>query len=161
MEKITLNIGTGTAGPNLEKAKALLQLLTNAKPAETKTKKRIPGWGLRPGLAIGCKVTVRRKKAEELLKKLLLAIDNKIPISRFDRFGNLAFGIREYLDIPSIEYKPEIGIIGLEVAATFCRDGYRIKNRKIKHAKIPPRHSITKEEAIEFMKKNYGVSIEE
>lgn len=161
IEKVTLNIGAGAPGPKLEKAKALLIMLTDSKPCETKTKKRIPGWGLRPGLPIGCKVTLRRKRAEEMLAKLLQAVDNKLSPRQFDNFGNLAFGIKEYLEIPDIAYNPDIGIMGLEAAVTFCRQGYRIKKRKIKHARIPKCHLITKEEAINFIKEKYGAKVGE
>ena len=44
----------------------LLEKLTSCKPVETKTQKRVPGWGLRPGLAIGCKVTVRDRFAKSI-----------------------------------------------------------------------------------------------
>ena len=50
IEKITLNIGAGKPGPELEKGKMLLEKITGAKPCETMTKKRLPAWNLRPGL---------------------------------------------------------------------------------------------------------------
>ena len=75
IEKITLNIGAGKNEELLKKGLKLLNKITSTKPVETKTKKRIPGWGLRPGLAIGCKVTVR-KDCAQLLKRLVAAKDN-------------------------------------------------------------------------------------
>lgn len=159
VEKITLNIGTGKPGPGLEKATKLLQTITGSKPVETKTKKRIPTWEIRPGLPIGCKVTLRKKKALELLPKLLSAVENKLDPSKFDKEGNFAFGIKEYIDISGAKYDSSIGIIGLEVAVTLQRPGYRIKRRKLAKRKIKKRHSITKEEAIEFVAKNFGVKI--
>lgn len=161
IEKITLNIGTGGPGEPLEKALKLLNKISNMKPVETKAKKRIPGWGIRPGLSIGAKVTIRGKKAEDLLKKLLEAKGNKLSPKNFDKTGNLSFGISEYLDIPTIEYDMNIGIIGLEVAVTLMRPGYRIKLRSIKKRKIPLKHQITKQDAMEFMKKRFNLSIGE
>lgn len=161
IEKVTLNIGTGQPGPALEKAKILLKAITNRTPAETKTKKRIPGWSLRPGLTIGCKVTLRKKDAAELLKRLLAAIDNRISIRSFDKTGNFAFGVPEYLEIPKMEYIPEVGIIGLEVAVTLERPGFRIKKRSQKTKSIPLRHRITKEEAISYAKKEFKIIIKE
>jgi len=159
IEKITLNIGAGEAGPKLDRAVKLLQKITNAKPIKTKSHKRIPTWGVRPGLEIGCKVTLRKKKVE-LLKNLLIAADNKLKPSQFHN-GTFSFGVPEYINIPNVNYDPEIGIIGLEVAVTLERPGFRIKRRSIKTKKIPPKHTITKEEAIEFMKKNFGIEIGE
>ncbi len=159
IEKITLNIGVGQAGDKLEKAKKLLSNLTNKKPVQTTTQKRIPTWGLRPNLPIGVKVTLRDKQASLLLKKLLAALDNEISEKKFDKFGNFAFGIPEYIDIPDVPYDIDIGIIGLEVAVTLKRAGFRIKKRRIKPSKIKQSHMVTKKEAIDYLKDNYNVRI--
>jgi len=58
-----------------------------------------------------------------------------------------------------VEYDSTIGIIGLEVAVTLKRDGFRIKRRRINRARIPLRHKISKEESIEFIKHKFKVSI--
>ena len=81
--KITLNIGAGKNEDMLKKGLILLQKLTPVKPVKTKTSRRIPGWGLRPGLAIGCKVTVRAD-AKILLKRLLVAKENILLEKNFD-----------------------------------------------------------------------------
>jgi len=159
IEKITLNIGTGMPGPQLEKAKKLLNIITERQPIETKTNKRIPGWKLRPGLSIGCKVTLRGEKAKELLGRLLKAVGNKLNPKSFDNNGNISFGIAEYIDIPGVQYNMEIGIIGLSVSVTLSRPGLRIKNRPIKTKKIPERHRIKKAEAIEFIDRTYGTKV--
>lgn len=161
IEKVTLNIGTGGPGEPLEKALKLLNKITNMKPVETKAKKRIPGWGIRPGLSIGAKVTIRGKKAEELLNKLLEAKGNKLSPRNFDNKGNLSFGIEEYLDIPSVEYDMSIGIIGLEVAITLTRPGYRIKLRSIEKRKISKKHQITKQDAIKFIETKFNIKVGE
>ena len=161
IEKVTLNIGVGEARDKLEKAVKLLENITGSKAVRTKTMKRIPTWGVRPNLTIGAKVTLRGKKAEELFKRLIQAIDNKLNPRKFDNFGNFAFGIEEYILIPGVEYDINIGIIGLEVAVTLYRKGYRVKRRRINKGKIPMRHHILKEEAIEFIKNKFNVNMEE
>lgn len=57
IEKVTLNIGAGKDQNKLDKARLLLKAITGIEPVKTVTQKRIPGWGLRPGLPIGCKIT--------------------------------------------------------------------------------------------------------
>src|SRR3989338_4408910 len=99
IEKVTLNIGAGKDQARLEKGLLLLNNITGIKPVKTFTKKRIPEWGLRPGLPIGCKLTLRKKKAEELLTRLLDAKNNRLGEKQFDNEGNLAFGVHEYIDI--------------------------------------------------------------
>lgn len=115
---------------------------------------------MRPGLPIGCKVTLRRKNAIEILNRLLQAKDNKLKESQFDQNGNIAFGIEEYIDIPGVKYDPEIGIIGLEVCVTLERNGFRIKRRRIAKKMIPKKHMITKQESIDFMKKEFNIELE-
>jgi large subunit ribosomal protein L5 len=161
IEKVTLNIGAGKDQDRLEKARLLLKHITGIEPVKTVTNKRIPAWGLRPGLPIGCKITLRKKEAYDLLKRLLEAKDNKLRDSQFDVSGNIAFGIHEYIDIPGVKYDPKIGMLGLEVCVTLERPGYRIKKRRLRPAKVPKDHSLTKEGALEFMKKEFSVIIGE
>lgn len=161
IEKLTLNIGAGKEQLILEKGTQLLKNITGIPPVKTITQKRIAGWGLRPGLPIGCKITLRREKALELIKRLLAARNNVLSESNFDDYGNVSFGIHEYIDIPGVKYDPKIGIMGLQVSLTLQRPGFRIKKRKIMKKKIPPSHKIDREEAIGFLKKNFEIKIEE
>ncbi|PIN73780.1 50S ribosomal protein L5 [Candidatus Woesearchaeota archaeon CG10_big_fil_rev_8_21_14_0_10_45_16] len=158
VSKITLNIGAGKNEDMLKKGLKLLKKLSPLEPVKTMTQKRIPGWGLRPGLAIGCKVTVR-KSPEALLKRLLVAKENTLSINNFDGSGNFSFGIPEYIDIEGLEYDPDLKIFGLEVAVTLERPGYRVKKRRVHPAVVGKTHQITKEEAIGFVK-NLGVTVE-
>ncbi len=160
IEKVTLNIGAGKSPERLEKGVKLLEKISGRQPVKTFTNKRIPNWGLRPGLPIGCKITLRKTLAAETLKKLLAAKDNKLAIKQFDGEGNVAFGIHEYIDIPGIGYDPEVGIMGLEVCVTLERPGFRIKRRKISKRKLKA-HKITKDAAVEFMRENFGARIGE
>lgn len=161
IEKITLNIGTGSPGDKMEKAVKLLEKMTGAKAVQTTTKKRIPTWGIRPGLEIGAKVTLRGKKAEALLKRLLMANGNKLKRSKFDTWGNFSFGIQEYLNIPEVQYEANIGIIGLEVAVTLKRPGFAVKRRILRPKSIPAKHQVTKEEAIQFINNTFGTEVSE
>jgi large subunit ribosomal protein L5 len=156
--KLTLNIGAGKNEDMLKKGLVLLQKLTPLKPVKTLTSKRIPGWGLRPGLAIGCKVTVR-KNADALLKRLLVAKEEGLKEKCFDDHGNFSFGIPEYIDIEGLEYDPDLKILGLEVAVTLERAGYRINKRRIASKAIGKAHKIKKEDSINFVKENFGVEV--
>ncbi|MBR9698885.1 50S ribosomal protein L5 [Candidatus Woesearchaeota archaeon] len=161
IEKITLNIGAGKDQNKLDKAQLLLKHISGIDPVKTFTNKRIPSWGLRPGLPIGCKLTLRKEVAFELLKRLLEAKDHVLRESQFDGTGNISFGIPEYIDIPGVKYDPKIGIIGLQVCVTLERPGFRVKRRSLKRKKLGKKHDLTKEEAMEFMKKSFNVKIGE
>ncbi len=157
--KITLNIGAGKNEDMLKKGLKLLQKLTPQKPVTTFTQKRIPTWGLRPGLAIGCKVTIRNN-AQKILQRLLVAKKNTLEKKNFDTEGNFSFGVPEYIDIEGLEYDPELKIMGLEVAVTLERPGYRIKRRRVKPTLVGVHHRINQEEAMNFVKR-LGVEVHE
>ena len=160
IEKVTLNIGAGKDQARLEKGLVLLNAVTNATPIKTITNKRIQEWGLRPGLPIGCKLTLRKDRAIKMLPRLLVAIDNKLREKQFDNNGNIAFGIHEYIEIPGVKYDPKIGIMGFEVCVTLERPGYRIKRRRFMARRIPARHRISKQEAIDFITSNFNTKVE-
>ena len=161
VEKITLNIGAGKDQAKLEKGIKLISHIAGHNPVKTFTKKRIQEWGLRPGLPIGCKLTLRKKMAIELLKRLLEARDNVLQPTNLDNEGNVSFGIKEYIDIPGVKYDPDIGIMGLQVCITLKRNGFRVKYRSLKRHQIPKRHRIPKEDAIEFMKNMFNLKLGE
>jgi large subunit ribosomal protein L5 len=157
IEKITLNIGCGGAGEKLDKAKKLLEFLTEKKVVITTTRSRT-SFGMAKGRPIGCKVTLRGKNAEEFLKKALSAVDSKLSKNIFDKHGSFSFGIKEHIDIPGIRYDPEIGIFGMDVCVTLERPGFRVKRKKFP-GKIGKKHLIYPEEAMEWVVKNYKVEL--
>ncbi len=159
IEKVTLNIGAGKDQSKLDKGMVLIKTITGIEPIKTVTNKRIPGWGLRPGLPIGCKLTLRKEKALEILKRLLEAKDKKLTEPQFDDQGNISFGIHEYIDIPGVAYDPKIGIMGLQVCVSLERLGFRIKRRRLEPKKIPKKHQIRKEDAIKFIQDKFGVTV--
>ena len=136
----------------------LLKLISGANPVKTLSKKRIPAFKIRPGMPIGCKVTIR-KKPVELLKLLFTGLSEL----NEEQFGSsiLSFSIKEYIQIPSISYQRDIGILGFDVMVNLKRSGLRVVKRKVSRSKIPKRHRITKAETIEFFKKNFDINIVE
>jgi large subunit ribosomal protein L5 len=159
LDKVVLNIGVGEGGERLEKAEKVLNQITGMKPKRTLAKKTIREWKIHKKDPIGCIVTVRGQKGMELLGRLLKAVDNRLKESSFDPYGNFSFGIKEHIDIPGIKYDPEIGIFGMDVCVSLARRGYRIARRRRARRKIPMSHRVTKEEAMEWVKTNFGVQI--
>src|SRR3989344_6075290 len=153
IEKVVLSVGG--IGDSLEKGYKLLQILGDGqKVAKMKSRKRIPTLNVRPGLEIGAVITIR-EKTDILLKRLLKAIENQLKRKQIS-VNNFSFGVKEYIEIPGVEYQREIGIIGLDVTVVFKRAGRRVRIRKIKRGKIPKRQEITKEEIIKYMDENFG-----
>jgi large subunit ribosomal protein L5 len=161
IEKVTINIGAGNDQDKVEKGIKLITLITGKKPIKTITQERIPAWGIRPGLPVGCKITLRKAEAVSVLKRILQARDNKLEMRNFDDKGNLNFGMVEYIYIPGVKYDPAIGVMGFEVTATLERPGYRIKRRKTCKKMVGKKHKVTKNDAIDYFKKEFGVEVSE
>ncbi|MFB0514083.1 MAG: 50S ribosomal protein L5 [Candidatus Bathyarchaeia archaeon] len=159
IEKVTVNMAVGKSGEPLERAAKVLEQLTGQRPCKRKAKKTIRDFGIRQGEPIACIVTLRKKKAKEFLKKALHVVDNKISKERFDSYGNFSFGIKEHIEMPGTKYVPELGIHGLDVCVTLCRPGYRVKKRRRAKSDLGSRHKLAPEEAMRFIKEEFGVEI--
>jgi large subunit ribosomal protein L5 len=161
IEKVTVNIGVGAPGERLDNARGLLSRLAgNRKPVETVAKRREPVFKLRKGMPIGTKVTLRGEDAKSFLEKALSARRKTLKESNFDRQGNFAFGVPEYIDFPGAKYDPSIGMFGFDVCVSLVRPGKRVALRRLRPAPIGHRHRISREEAMDFAKNSFGVKIE-
>ncbi len=156
--KVTVNIGEGEVGENVEKAVSLLEKLTGRKPVKTESGPESKTFGGRSGLNIGAKVTLRGEEAREFLEKVLPAA-NEIRSNAFDGNGNFSFGITEYIDVPGVDYDADIGMKGFEVAVTLERPGYRTRKRDHKPSSIGKEQRISDEEAREFVEEELGIEV--
>jgi len=155
IEKVVLNVG-GT-GDKLEKGVILLKTLTGKKPIKVRAVKRIPTWGVRPGLEVGTKVTLRGEDAEKFIARVLPAINNTLKERQIkDNF--VSFGIHEYIEIPGIEYIREVGIMGFEITIVFVRAGKRVERKKIKSGKIR-RQKVSRDEIENIMTTKFKTKI--
>lgn len=158
IEKVVLNIGAGGPGERLEKAKNLLENLTGREVKETSAKKR-SAFGVSKGRQIGAMVTLRDGEASEFLERVFEAKDGEISSRNFDEQGNLSIGIEEHIDLPDTQYKPEVGILGLDVTVTLERPGFHVKRRKVSK-EIGKDHKISKDDAIDFIKEKFDVKVD-
>lgn len=126
LAKVTVNMGTGADAAKLEKCKKIMHTLTRKKIVITSTRKRST-FGVPKNKPIGAKTTLRGEEAMEFLKKVLQGIESKLKQSQFDMNGNFSFGIHEYINIPGIKYDPDVGILGMDVAVTLERPGFRVR----------------------------------
>jgi large subunit ribosomal protein L5 len=161
LEKVTVHIGVGKSGEELEKARTILSELTGQKPSSQRAKRTVKDFGIREGEPIACKVTLRKNKSAQFMKRALEAVGNRLSESNFDEHGNFAFGVKEHIEVPGTKYVPELGIIGFDVIATMERPGFRVKRRRIRQSKVGRRHLVTKQEAIRFVRSNFGTEITE
>src|SRR3989344_2474278 len=146
---------------NLVKAKKLLELLSGRKAQIIKAgpKRRIPELGVKPGMELGTRVTLRGDKALDILRRLLGAIDNKLKRKQIAD-NHFSFGIEEYIDIPDMEYVREIGVRGFNTSVVFARAGLRAQRKKIKRGRVPKKQHVTPDEIINYMEENFKTKFE-
>ena len=154
-------LSAGATGNDLVKAQKLLEIIAKRKAQIIKAgaKQRIPELGVKPGLELGTRITLRGREAMVLLNKLLGAVENKLSRSSIAE-NHFSFGIEEYIDIPDMEYVREIGIRGFNVTVVFERHGLRVKHKKIKRGRIPARQRIKPEEVIQVMEDTFKTKFE-
>jgi large subunit ribosomal protein L5 len=155
-EKVVLS--AGGVKDKLEKSKKLLKILTERKPQVIASSKRIPDFGVRPGLEVGTRVTLRGVAALDMLKRLLGAIENKLKKKQISD-NHFSFGIKEYIEIPGIEYQREIGILGFNATVVFARPGLRSLRKKIKAGSSSKKQTVPAEEIIKFMEESFKTEI--
>lgn len=157
IEKVILHCSTAEPA-KLERCIKLLKFISGMEPIKTVSKKRIPAFKIRPGLEVGCKVTARRQKAIEILNKIFAGI-NTFDEDKFSN-GYLSFGIKEYIELSTLPYQREIGILGFEIVINLTKGGRRVSERKHKRAKIGKKQKISKEETIQFFKDKFNINVE-
>ena len=127
IEKIVLNMGVGEATQDKKKvttAAEEMELIAGQKPVITKAKKSIAVFKLREGMPIGCKVTLRRERMYEFVDRLVTIAMPRIRDFRglnpksFDGRGNYAFGIKEQIIFPEINYDRIDKVRGMDIIVT-------------------------------------------
>ncbi len=161
IEKVVVNVGVGEAGDKLVKAQKVLELVTRQKPAQTVAHTAVRDWGVRRGMPIGTKVTLRGDAAEEFLKRALSIRNNRLPGYSFDPRGNFSFGVPDYTDFEGMKYDPEIGVFGMDIAVCLQRPGFRVAKRRVRSHPIPRYQRISRDEGIAFIKGHFGVEVVE
>lgn len=147
IEKVVVNTGFGrlSSQPNFND-KILPALteefaaITGQKPATRPAKKSISGFKLREGTPVGLKSTLRGKRADLFLSKVMKVVLPRvrdfqgIGMKNIDVYGNFNFGIKDHLVFP--EVTPETSKVGFGIEIT-----------------IVPKNMKSREEAIDFYKK--------
>jgi len=157
--QVVVNIGAGEVGDEVEKSKKLVEKLTEDTAVRTESGDAVKTFGKREGLDLGVITTLRGEKARQFLERVMPAAQDRISEKAFDGNGNFSFGISEYIDVPGMDYDSDIGMRGFEVAVKLERPGYRVKKRDHKPGQIGSEHSISDDEASEFVEEELGMEV--
>ena len=124
LDKIVINMGVGEATADSKKinlAVAELTAIAGQKPVITKARKSIATFKLREGMAIGCKVTLRKQHMYEFLDRLVNIALPRVRDFRgisgksFDGRGNYTLGLKEQLVFPEIDYDKVDKVRGMDI----------------------------------------------
>lgn len=124
LDKIVINMGIGEGVNDRKKVDAAvgdLAAISGQKPVVTRARKSVATFKLREGMAIGCKVTLRRDRMYEFLDRLVTIALPRLRDFRglsprsFDGRGNYAMGMREQIVFPEIDYDKVDAIRGMDI----------------------------------------------
>lgn len=96
IEKLVVNCCVGESGDRLTKAAKVLEDLTDQKPVESKARYTIRSFGIKRNEKISVHVTVRGKKAEELLRRGLRVKEYELRKKNFSDEGTLHYLISKF-----------------------------------------------------------------
>lgn len=122
--KVVINVGVGDAktdAKTLEVVSSELAMITGQKPVITRARKSIAGFKLRKGMAIGCKVTLRRERMYEFMDRLFTCALPRVRDFRgvspasFDGQGNYTLGIKEQIIFPEVDYEKVQKVRGMDI----------------------------------------------
>ena len=122
--KITINMGVGEALADrkvLESAMSDLAKISGQKPVQCKARVSVASFKVRDGVAIGCKVTLRKARMYEFLDRLISIALPRVRDFRgvspngFDGRGNFTMGVREQIIFPEIEYDKIDALRGMNI----------------------------------------------
>eukprot|EP01062_Namystynia_karyoxenos_P027466 TRINITY_DN21073_c0_g1_i1.p2 TRINITY_DN21073_c0_g1~~TRINITY_DN21073_c0_g1_i1.p2 ORF type:complete len:185 (+),score=60.12 TRINITY_DN21073_c0_g1_i1:53-607(+) len=156
--KMVINISVGESGDRLVRASKVIEQLTEQTPVLNRARITIRTFGIRRNEKIACHATVRGAKAEELLNRGLKVKEYELLQSNFSDTGNFGFGISEHIDL-GIKYDPSTGIYGMDFYVVLERPGSRVSKRKRAPGRVPPKHRITKKEAIAWFVKKFDGTV--
>lgn len=112
LTKIVVNMGIGEGLKNkefVESAKKDMAAITGQAPSVRKAKISVASFGIRKGMAVGLKVTLRGDRMYHFLDKLISVVFPRLRDFRgfsykyFDGSGNYSLGLREHVVFPEID----------------------------------------------------------
>ena len=125
LSKVVINVGVGRSSKEkafIDNVVSSLSRISGQKPVLTKAKKSISAFKIRQGMIVGVMVTLRNKRMDDFVQKLVQITFPRIRDFRgisqkqVDRQGNLTVGLREHLAFGEIKADEVDSIHGAEIS---------------------------------------------
>lgn len=123
--KVVVNVGFGKMSKEpkvMETVENTLKRITGQKPVWSKAKKSISNFKVREGEMIGAKVTLRGRRMDNFIEKLIKITLPRVrdfrglPVQSLDAQGNLTIGFKEHIAFPEIRSDEIERVHGLEIS---------------------------------------------
>lgn len=146
LDKIVLNMGVGEAVKDTKKVKTAaeqLTLIAGQKAVVTNARKSIATFRLRENMPIGCKVTLRGDRMYEFLDRLITIALPRVRDFRgvkgnaFDGRGNYAFGLKEQIVFPEIDFDKVDDVLGMDIIICTTAKNDAEAKALLKHFNMP------------------------
>ena len=124
LDKVVINVGCGEARDNpkiMDAILADLAKITGQKAVICRAKKSVANFKLREGMPIGAKVTLRGERMYEFVDRFFSVALPRVRDFRgingnsFDGRGNYAFGLKEQIIFPEIDFDKVDAIRGMDI----------------------------------------------
>ena len=124
IDKIVVSVGCGDCKDNAKALEGVIKeisAITGQHAVATAARKSVANFKLREGMKVGVKVTLRQDRMWEFLDRLFNVALPRVRDFRginpnsFDGRGNYAFGLKEQLIFPEIEYDKVDKIRGMDI----------------------------------------------
>jgi large subunit ribosomal protein L5 len=146
LKKVTVNVGINRSKMEgkemLEFVTDSLMRITGQKPVQRLSKKAISNFKIRKGLVVGSMVTLRGKKMEAFLDRLVSYVLPRIRDFRglptkLDGNGNYAIGLKDHTMFPEIPSADLQKTFGLQIQITTTAETDEQAKLLLKHIGVP------------------------
>lgn len=146
IEKVVVSVGVGKMAKDKQKVELVanrLAKITGQKPVERGAKKSIATYKTRIGDRVGYQVTLRGKRAEDFLNRLIhVALPRTkdfkgISASSIDDMGNYTLGIREHSVFPETAEEELKDIFGLAITLVTTANDKKVARAYLTHLGLP------------------------
>jgi large subunit ribosomal protein L5 len=146
IEKVVISVGTGKMAKEKEKVKLVanrLQMITGQKAVTRGAKKAIATYKTRIGDKVGYQVTLRGKRAEDFLNRLVhIALPRTkdfkgIKLAAVDEMGNYTLGVKEHTVFPETADEDIKDIFGVAVTVVTSAKDKKTATAYLSHLGFP------------------------
>ena len=146
IEKVTVNVGINKTKMDSKEMQEYigecLMKITGQRPVFTKSKAAISNFKIRENMIIGVMVTLRGKKMEEFLDRLLSYAlprvrDFRGVTTKLDGHGNYAIGIRDHSIFPEVPPPDAKQIFGMQIQLTLTTEDDEEARALLKQIGVP------------------------